>query len=335
MHQLQGELEGLWQGRIEIDRDHGHIHDVAQLVAAENLLHRTNQLLAGTVAYHFQHHAQGAVRPGAADPLAVEHLGVARHPDLGKELRHHCPAVRMKGAVVAIHQAGLGKKVGTIPESSQHRPYPISRSQLRPQQGVALEAHAETATHDDDVLALLLQLGQRTVGGNGDAQVTHHQVAVASHDLNLEHRGRAHEIGCNQGIHRTGEGHHREVFPQDEGDPPHRRRQARAMGLVQVGQVLALQNAFEGRSHVSAHGHHGYESTIPLPVLTGPSSFSQSGLPDSATIAASISRRDACTCPTVGCAMRTDPGINPFASLDHWCARRTLPRRRHRSIQTT
>lgn len=34
------------------------------------------------------------------------------------------------------------------------------------------------------------------------------------------------------------------------------------------------------------------------------------------------------TCPTAGCAMRADRGISPCASINHWCARRTLPRQR-------
>ncbi|MCY1285120.1 hypothetical protein D9M70_340460 [compost metagenome] len=40
----------------------------------------------------------------------------------------------------------------------------------------------------------------------------------------------------------------------------------------------------------------------------------------------------ACTCSTVGCAMRTECGISPRAALNRWCARRTLPGRLRRSI---
>ncbi|WP_280325259.1 hypothetical protein, partial [Pseudomonas sp. BN102] len=40
------------------------------------------------------------------------------------------------------------------------------------------------------------------------------------------------------------------------------------------------------------------------------------------------------TCPTVGCAMRTDRKISPGASLNPWCARRTLPGQLRRSSQT-
>ncbi|MCY1313368.1 hypothetical protein D9M70_638830 [compost metagenome] len=92
---------------------------------------------------------------------------------------------------------------------------------------------------------LLVQFGQGTVGGNGDAQVAHHQVVFAPDHLNLEHRRRTHQVGRNQGIHRASERHHQKMLAQDERHAAHRRRQPRTAGPVQVCQVLALQDTFE------------------------------------------------------------------------------------------
>ncbi|MCY1430452.1 hypothetical protein D9M71_464010 [compost metagenome] len=257
VHQFQGELDGAGQGWIEVDRHDRNIDRLPHLVATQYLLDGIQQFLAGAVAHHFQHHAQRTVRAGAAHALAVEHMGMAGHIHPGEQLGHHRPAVGVEGAFVAIQQPGFGKEVGTVPEATEDRASRVGVAQPGSQQGLAVEADAEAAAHHDDVLLLLVQLGQGAIGGDGDAQVADHQVALSADDQHLEHRRRTHEIGRHQRIHRTGEGHHRKVLAQYEGHAAHRRRQSGTAGLVQMHQVLAFQDAFEGCSHRSTRNCSG------------------------------------------------------------------------------
>ncbi|MDT4803434.1 hypothetical protein FQZ97_361850 [compost metagenome] len=146
---------------------------------------------------------------------------------------------------MAIQQPGLSQEVRAIPEAAKHRTRRVGVTQLRPQLRLAVEADTEPATDDQYVLVPLVQFGQRAVGRDGDSQVARDQLVFAADDQDLEHRCRTHEVGRHQGIHRAGEGHHREMLAQDEGDTPYRRRQSCTAGPVQVGQVLAPQYTLE------------------------------------------------------------------------------------------
>ncbi|MNF83216.1 hypothetical protein D3C84_655360 [compost metagenome] len=245
MHQLQGELEGSRQGRIEVERNNRDIDGFPHLVAAQDLLDSVHELLAGAVLYHFEHHVQRTVRTCTTDPVAVQYMGVAGHTHLGKELGHHRATIRVECAVMAIEQPRFSQEVATIPEPTQHRTSRIGVPQLSAQYRVAFEADTKTSTHDDDVLVPFVQIAQGAVSGDGNPEVAQHQIALAPDDQDLEHRCRTHQVGRDQGIHRAGERHHRKMLAQDEGHAAHRCRQPGTTGPVQMCQVLALQDTFE------------------------------------------------------------------------------------------
>lgn len=99
------------------------------------------------------------------------------------------------------------------------------------------------------MLTTLIQIGEATARRDGDTQITDHRVLAAADDQYFIERRGAHQVGRDQRIHSTGEGHHREIIPQYEGDSTHRQHRLVTPYLLKVQSVLVLQYAFERRSH--------------------------------------------------------------------------------------
>ncbi|MNE52379.1 hypothetical protein D3C80_1470490 [compost metagenome] len=175
---------------------------------------------------------------------------MARHLHLGEQLGDHRPAIRMEGTVVTVQQPRFGEKIGTVPQAAEHGASGVGRPQLGPQQRIRLQAHAEPTADDQDVLLFLFQLRQAATCRNGDAQIADHHLACTTDHQHLIKRRRTHQVGGDQGVYRAGEGHHRKIIQQHEGDPLHWQGGAVVHPLGEVGHILVLQQALEGRSHV-------------------------------------------------------------------------------------
>ncbi|MNN06659.1 hypothetical protein D3C81_1194590 [compost metagenome] len=110
----------------------------------------------------------------------------------------------------------------------------VGLTQLGAQQRCVFQAHPEPTAYQQGVQHLHIELGQWRVDRQGDAQVAHDLCSI-THHLYMEQRRGAHQVGGDQGVHGSSEGHHGEVLAQHEGNALARdRRRGTACGF-QVG----------------------------------------------------------------------------------------------------